>query len=220
MKIEEELIQTNFKREDNGLPSVIFHCIRFMMEKAIEHMGIFRINPSHALLTHYYDIFKAGGDVDLMSVDIDIHLPCGLLKSYFFKNESIFPVLHYNRLIDTIKLEDDEKRLDEIENIIKNCLSPEDLYTLNIVFHLLNLISIKSNMNLMTSKNLAICWSPCIFRDMGQGADVIIYMIDNVNRIFGEIELQKIINNMIEYKQQQSNIVETNDNNLSELVLK
>jgi len=124
--------------------------------------------------------FQSSGNIDLLCEGIDSHLAAGLLKAYFrtLKNP-IFPIEHYPALLLVTKIDNEEEQLSVIKELLKTHLKPEDYNTLIHVFHLLNAIASKSEENLMSARNIGICWSPTLFHQGNEAEDLIIFMINH-----------------------------------------
>jgi len=159
-------------------------------------MGIFRISPNHSQLQNYLSLFQRSIDVDLASEKVDIHLVAGLLKAYFRTLEkSVFPTEHYPSLLLCGKIDDEQEKIAVINNLFKTQLNREDYNTLYLVFKLLNSISLKSEQNLMSSRNIAVCWCPTLFHSGNEAEELLMNIIDNHDKIFENFELKANINN-------------------------
>jgi len=198
-----------FKREEDGVPCIVFQCIRFIYNReGLTIMGIFRIDPSTTLMEKYYEIFKNNGDIDLLLDDnLDAHLACGLLKQYFMNNV----ILDNEIYVDLKKNESivEEEKINAIELGIKK-LGEKDFNTLCYLFTLLNDIVRKQELNLMSAKAIATIWSPILFKD-GEGVDLVEIMIKNCEKIYEKIKMRKRIEDIMAKK--------IDNNNFNELEL-
>jgi len=69
----------------------------------------------------------------------------------------------------------------------------------------------KNEENLMSPRNIGICWSPTLFHQGNEAEDLIIFMIENHEKIFGKLD----INNMTKV-----NVKSFNHNKVNSIVQK
>jgi len=174
-------------------------------------MGIFKIDPNKSDMQKYLDIYKSNVDLDLLNIveEVDVHIPCGLLKSYFLSHY-ILNETEYIKLLEASSIENEEEKLSEVTNIIKK-LKEKDILTLTYLFHFFKEVVKNKDFNLMSSKSLASQWTPVIFHGNNEGEDIIETFIDHCDEIFGKFKLKQYINGIVERKFEQNTF---NVNNL------
>jgi len=184
---EEE--QIHYKKDnESGVPCLVLQCINVIKEKGLNEMGIFRISSNYADLQKYLKLFQSGKDIDLLSEDVDTHLAAGLIKAYFRTlNEPVFPTENYPSLFE-IKLIDKEDTITSFKSLFKDNMTTDNYNTIIYVFNLLNSIAQNSEFNLMTSRNIAVCWGPSLFHGGNEAEDILAFIIDHNETIFGNTE--------------------------------
>jgi len=186
-----EKIETVMSRpNEEHIPSVLRQMFASLVKSAaMETVGIFRVSAGVKDLQSLKNSFDAGEKVTLKKHDP--HLVAGLLKAYFIElPEPLFTFILYENFIAAsdapdvkAKLRDIVKKLPLHNRMIANCL-----------FLYLSRVVTKSEVNKMTSTNLAIVFGQILLRPKVETLELLRHapkitnvlkiMIDNVNDIF------------------------------------
>ncbi|KAK5579683.1 hypothetical protein RB653_009368 [Dictyostelium firmibasis] len=146
------------------LPSLVSRSIDLLIEQGISSVGIFRTCASATALKKIKTRFEAGEDVDLKAEGVDVDTVAGVLKSYFRELPiPIFPENLHESFYQAMRQPSNEERIQSLKEIIDQ-LSPLECKMIKKLFHLLHLISLEKDVNMMSPENIAICWAPTFFR--------------------------------------------------------
>eukprot|EP01130_Rhizamoeba_saxonica_P017674 TRINITY_DN8617_c0_g1_i2.p1 TRINITY_DN8617_c0_g1~~TRINITY_DN8617_c0_g1_i2.p1 ORF type:complete len:377 (-),score=116.77 TRINITY_DN8617_c0_g1_i2:36-1166(-) len=171
-----------------GVPCIVARCLIFLDKRGIKESGIFRISANANDMMSYQEKFNMGHDVDLLKEEIyDEHLVAGLLKQYFRSLPSpVFPEDMEKDFMSAAKLEDDQERIEKIKELLEE-MNPRIVNIMKQVFNLLYKVSLHSETNMMTTRNIATCWTPTLFASPGgEAIYACIAMIDFCHEIYGE----------------------------------
>jgi len=210
---EPQEVEMNYSRDDTGVPHLVLQTTKFLYEKGLREMGIFRIPANHENLNNYLKLFQSNENIDLScEKGFDCHLAACLLKAYFRTlDHPLFPNEHYPSLLLVSKIDSEDEQVTVIKDLLNTYVKMEDYNTLIHVFHLLFAIASKNEENLMSPRNIGICWSPTLFHQGNEAEDLIIFMIENHEKIFGKLD----INNMTKV-----NVKSFNHNKVNSIVQK
>jgi len=188
----------NYQRDEYGVPLIVSECIKFIHEKGLKEMGIFRISPDSSKQDRFLHTFQRGNYVDLLNEPgVDCHLAAGLLKAYYRTLPlPIYPRDFYSSLLSSNDI-DNTQQINLIKDLIKTHIKVEDLNNLTVLFNLLREISIRSEENLMPANNIAICFSPTLFHAGNEAQDSVVIMIEFCEQIFGKLSNMAKINEFI-----------------------
>ncbi|KAN0023780.1 hypothetical protein ACTFIV_008167 [Dictyostelium citrinum] len=146
------------------LPPLVSRSIDLLMEQGISSVGIFRTCASATALKKIKTRFEAGEDIDLKAENIDVDTVAGVLKSYFRELPNpIFPENLHESFYQAMRQPSNEEKMQSLKEIIDQ-LSPLECKMIKKLFHLLHLISLEKDVNMMSPENIAICWAPTFFR--------------------------------------------------------
>ncbi|KAM9975143.1 hypothetical protein ACTFIW_008621 [Dictyostelium discoideum] len=146
------------------LPPLVSRSIDLLMEQGISSVGIFRTCASATALKKIKTRFESGEDIDLKAENIDVDTVAGVLKSYFRELPNpIFPENLHEYFFQAMRLPSKEETIQSLKDIIDQ-LSPLECKMIKKLFHLLHLISLEKDVNMMSPENIAICWAPTFFR--------------------------------------------------------
>lgn len=161
-----------------GIPVVITDSIEDIRKRGLDEVGIFRRSPNMRIFREIKDSFDNGDSVDLSTSDI--HVSATLLKVFCRRLPTpIFPESLYQEFEPMRRIRSDNERNDFIRNeILSKIPSPEKMILAEI-FHLLHEVSLHSNVNLMTSNNLAIVWAPNLVESGNPLVDLSMSSVDN-----------------------------------------
>ena len=186
------------------IPFVLHQLFDQLEHVAIRTDGIFRESCDISQLQQVID--DVDNEIDVNFKEYNSHLLANLLKKYIKSMQNKLPIEFAN--IDCGNIQ-------EIQQMLLSMKNESYLFFLERLFRLLHQISIRSDVNRMTSTNLAIVIVPNIFdveisfgTDLTRMNDLVSSMIDNYEYIFDDIrkEFMEKINKDLEYLQQQKEI--------------
>ncbi|KAJ5063874.1 GTPase activating protein [Bipolaris maydis] len=177
-----------FRRDGSPVPIIVYQCIQAVDLYGLEVEGIYRIPGTSSHIQQMKALF------DSESFQHDVNSVAGLLKQFF--RELPDPLLtreFYGKYIEAARIDDDTMRRDSMHALI-NALPDPNYATLRALALHLHRVQQSSEINRMSTANLAICWAPSIMgphkgnnmADAGLQARVIITILDNVLQIFDE----------------------------------
>ncbi|EOA81254.1 uncharacterized protein SETTUDRAFT_122821 [Exserohilum turcica Et28A] len=187
-----------FRRDGSPVPMVVYQCIQAVDLYGLEVEGIYRIPGTSSHIQQMKALFDSdASQVDFRNPEAfqhDVNSVAGLLKQFF--RELPDPLLtreFYNKYIDAARIDDDTMRRDSMHALI-NALPDPNYATLRAISLHLHRVQQSSEINRMSTANLAICWAPSIMgphkgnnmADAGLQARVIVTILDNVLQIFDE----------------------------------
>ncbi|ORX94581.1 RhoGAP-domain-containing protein [Basidiobolus meristosporus CBS 931.73] len=154
-----------------GIPQFFSECVEFVRANGIEVEGIFRRSPSSTSLKEAKEIYNRGNRLDLN--EYGIHVAAVLLKMFFRELPTpVFPAEIYDIVREMQSCSNDTESIRYIRNNIFPTFSKPMLILLAQIFRLMNDVSTKSSINLMTPYNLAVVWSPNLVRSGNPMVDV------------------------------------------------
>jgi hypothetical protein len=162
----EEVIK---RPENNGLeiPLVMDKAIRYLLEKALDVEGIFRLSGGNSQIKELKKSFDNGEEVDLSDVE-DPHVVVGLLKMYLRELPiPLFPFNLYSSLMETQKLGDIDAKISHLRSIVSSLPHAHNAAVKHL-FCFLTKVARKSDVNRMTAPNLAIVIAPNVIRDANE----------------------------------------------------
>ncbi|KAN0038240.1 hypothetical protein ACTA71_000412 [Dictyostelium dimigraforme] len=146
------------------LPPLVSRSIDLLLEQGISSVGIFRTCASATALKKIKTRFESGEDIDLKAENVDVDTVAGVLKSYFRELPNpIFPENLHESFFQAMRQPSHEEKIQSLKEIIDQ-LSPLECKMIKKLFHLLHLISLEKDVNMMSPENIAICWAPTFFR--------------------------------------------------------
>lgn len=155
----------NIEHSKTGVPEVVEKCVAYLYHY-VDVEGIFRKSGGAAFIDELRKSFNRGEDVDISEVD-DPHAVCGLLK--LFLRELADPVMTFDLYEGFVQTQIAMGKAEEMHwvSTVKSLLSniPKvNLRVLKLLFDLAQAIVAKSDVNLMTSSNLAIVFGPNLLK--------------------------------------------------------
>ncbi|KAJ3127859.1 hypothetical protein HK098_005635 [Nowakowskiella sp. JEL0407] len=144
------------------LPLLIHDCISRILPHISTTTGLFRKSPSSLLLAEVKRFYENNVKVDLneyWEYD-DVHLWCTLMKVYVRELPGAVFGSEMVKVVSLIAVKPNLKsKITYIKTQILPRLSTLHTLLLREIFDLLHKISVNSNINLMTSTNLALIWA-------------------------------------------------------------
>jgi len=164
------------------IPLIVLNCMKYLLKNATQVEGIFRLSGRAQRIDELREAYDRGEVVDF-SAETDVHVISGLLKLYFRKLPD--PVCCFDLYSDWISSYD-STNMDLTKQKLRSLLKklPEtNFLTLSSLMGLLSLIQESSEINKMTSANLAICWAPNIIRPREENLSSALVESNIVNNI-------------------------------------
>jgi hypothetical protein len=194
----QELLQRETGEEEppsGTVPLVIEQCLAEIEKRGLCEVGIYRIAGANSEINYLKDMFNKG-ECPLTSTT-DINAICDVVKSWFrVLPGSVFPPASYYAVIDVMKAESLDDRLNGIHNVVQSL--PQINYDLlkRICEHLEKVNDFEDQNN-MTTDALAIVFSPNLLRaprndfqmilaNMGYTHKLVHSLITHFNVIFDE----------------------------------
>eukprot|EP01100_Stratorugosa_tubuloviscum_P010827 TRINITY_DN470_c0_g4_i1.p1 TRINITY_DN470_c0_g4~~TRINITY_DN470_c0_g4_i1.p1 ORF type:complete len:650 (-),score=280.08 TRINITY_DN470_c0_g4_i1:242-2191(-) len=148
-------LQKILAREKTKVPTIVTDIIEHLENHALEVEGIFRIPGDQKEIEYIKKILDRGHTIDFSTVR-DPHTVCAVLKLFLRQlPEPVFLFKNFNPLIDAISRNADESlQLAAIINII-NDLPLANIRLFYVILQLCHKVAHHSDINRMTSKNLA-----------------------------------------------------------------
>eukprot|EP01118_Nematostelium_gracile_P011961 TRINITY_DN4314_c0_g2_i1.p1 TRINITY_DN4314_c0_g2~~TRINITY_DN4314_c0_g2_i1.p1 ORF type:complete len:766 (-),score=242.13 TRINITY_DN4314_c0_g2_i1:1027-3177(-) len=141
------------------VPEVIDQCAKYIQEKALDTVGIFRLSGSAVSINEYKKAINRGEKIDL-SKESDPHAVSGLLKLYFRElPEPILTFQYYDQFIAAQCIPNQNLRVRYLKNLIQ-ALPKINLEVLRVLFSLLVKVQEHSAVNKMGIPNLATVFGP------------------------------------------------------------
>ncbi|KAJ8454279.1 hypothetical protein ONZ45_g19367 [Pleurotus djamor] len=191
-------------RRENGdevppgtIPKVLEQCLYVIESRGLTEVGIYRIAGANSEINALKDAFNRGESP--IRPDTDIHAVCDLVKTWFrLMPEPVFPSSAYHDIIEGMKLEDLDARLNKIREVVQG-LPPSNFDLLRRVAEHLDKVTDFEESNQMTAEALAIVFSPNLLRaphndfvmilaNMGQTHKLVKALITHFHTIFDEVD--------------------------------
>ena len=184
------------------IPFVVTDLITELRNRHSENVeGIFRLNGSDTKIRELCDDLNKGRINDWSKYE-DIHTISTSLKRYFRKMAEVEPLMTtqlYDLFMAVVMLDDPDRVVELIRNLV-NEIGQVRRYTLAYLMKYLYEITLNSKVNLMTAKNLGVCFGPNLLASndvpaseaMQQGLavnKVVELMIEKYETIFAGLEV-------------------------------
>ncbi|WBW72172.1 RhoGAP Rga7 [Schizosaccharomyces osmophilus] len=154
-------------REHSNVPNVVVQCTTQIETFGLNIQGIYRIPSSAAKVLALRQQFTKEPLTILNSAKDygnDVHSLADLLKSFFRElSEPLIPNQHYNDFIDAGKVEDEARRRDAVHRAINDLPDANYSTIRHLTIHLTK-IKDNSDVNKMSTNNLAIIWGPTLLK--------------------------------------------------------
>lgn len=146
------------------LPLLVSRSVELLIDRGTKSVGIFRTCASASQLKKIKARFEAGEDVDLKAENVDVDTVAGVLKTYFRELPTpLFPEVLHESFYQAYRQPTVPDKIKLYKEIIDNLTPIENLLAKRL-FLLLHLISLEKQENMMPPENIAICFSPTLFR--------------------------------------------------------
>ncbi|KAJ3038245.1 hypothetical protein HDV00_000842 [Rhizophlyctis rosea] len=161
-----------YRIEPTDVPAVVYRSIEFMDVYGLEEVGIYRLSGSAKEVAGLKQLFNAGADLDLTSIQIDPHTVSSMFKAFFRElPESILTQNLSSQFSDisaSLSAGEDPTNVnakpDQIKRIASLCLQlPRENYALLafLCAHL-NRVQERQGVNKMGLGNLQVIFSPTL----------------------------------------------------------
>ncbi|KAK9978096.1 hypothetical protein ABG768_019864 [Culter alburnus] len=144
-----------------GLPLVLTHIVEFVEKHGLFSSGLFRVSGS---VKRCLELRKSFDHGDFPEFDTgDIPTLASLLKLFLRELPGgLIPEPHMTNLLKVFR-ESKQEELNQAVRMILNSLPEEHFNVLCYLMFFLSRVAAESQLNLMTSKNLATVFGPTIF---------------------------------------------------------
>ncbi|XP_071823520.1 rho GTPase-activating protein 8-like [Apostichopus japonicus] len=150
------------KDNNNGdpIPRVVRETVDFLKKNALDKEGIFRRCPKAETVKQVQDLYNSGKEFDY-SLYPDMHIHALILKTFFRElPEPIMTYDLYDIIINIQELKEQPDRVQACKELVCHKLPVDNYLVLQHAMELLYQVSENSDVNMMTSKNLAIVFGP------------------------------------------------------------
>ncbi|KAJ1974698.1 hypothetical protein H4R35_003490 [Dimargaris xerosporica] len=172
------LIELLGPNAEHGLPQVVTDCIQYIEDHGLDTEGIFRRSPHSHQLQEAKRAYNTGNRANLD--DYGVHVAAVLLKMYFRELPTpLIPHLLYADASAMIDCDTDSKRVTHIQANLLPRLDPPSRFALAHIIYLMHRISLNSQVNKMTSHNLAVVWTPNLAKSDNLRMDLQMYDPNN-----------------------------------------
>jgi len=165
------------EKESNSspIPKVVKICIDLITEKHLEVEGLFRISANSNTLDKLKKEIDKGNFDDLMN-ELEPHNIAGLLKLFIRTlPEPILTFGLFHEFLDVMSKPQDD-RVGILKDLFQR-LPKNHIEISGTLFSFLLVVSQKSDINKMTSSNLAIVFGPNVLQSGGELMDEVMTMI-------------------------------------------
>ncbi|ELP85079.1 rho gtpase activating protein, putative, partial [Entamoeba invadens IP1] len=188
------------KKSGWRFPLPLYRCIDYLeRNNGAMTEGIFRISSSNDELKRVKEMFDGGMDIEYKNIG-DVHVASGVIKSYLRElPDSVIPKTKYNEFLGLATTSNIEK---ELKSKIE-ALPDENKNILWLLIRFLRKVTDNTELTQMTPNNLAVCFSPSLFRSPDNDATremtdaamlrkVIITMIEKYNDVFMDVDKRNV----------------------------
>ncbi|KAI0046467.1 hypothetical protein FA95DRAFT_1606903 [Auriscalpium vulgare] len=145
-----------------AIPSIIERCLAEVEARGLTEVGIYRIAGATTEVSSLKDALNRG--IWPITPTTDIYAICDLVKSWFrVLPECAFPAFSYFDIINAMKIEDFNTRMDRVRTII-HALPRHNFDLVKRVVEHLDKVTDYEEQNHMTADALAIVFSPNLLR--------------------------------------------------------
>ncbi|XP_013397846.1 rho GTPase-activating protein 100F [Lingula anatina] len=162
-------LESVIRREKSGLrvPIIVHKCIEEIDRRGLETVGTYRVCGSARRKGELREEFEKNPFLVDLSPDnvMDIHVVTGLLKDYLRElPEPLFTNALYNMLVDAlcVQMPGDPEGNAKLMLSILECLPKPNQDTMVMLLDHLNRVAKRSDINKMTTHNLAVCFGPVL----------------------------------------------------------
>eukprot|EP01091_Cochliopodium_minus_P009293 TRINITY_DN2259_c0_g1_i1.p1 TRINITY_DN2259_c0_g1~~TRINITY_DN2259_c0_g1_i1.p1 ORF type:complete len:1030 (-),score=301.04 TRINITY_DN2259_c0_g1_i1:31-3120(-) len=181
------------------IPIILSVTVSYVMKYGLESEGIFRKSGSKTEIERICDMFNNGAHVVIENYTTDEHTGAGVLKQWF---RSLTEPICTFALYEEFVAAHSEYNLDinYLKSVVKK-LPKANLYSLQHLLKCLSEVTKRSNLNKMTTMNLAIVFGPNSISKEGASPfdtsgyenvySVFACLVDKYDEIFSEIEQER-----------------------------
>eukprot|EP00794_Sanderia_malayensis_P009068 gene9068-10036_t len=179
-------LEDHLKVNDREISFVIEECVLYLLDQATDVEGLFRIAGSAAKIKKLRAAFDAG-IVDLNEFENDVHAVTGVLKQYL--RELPDPLLTHELYEDWIKASNITERDARLQALWTICdrLPAANKVNLRYLICFLKKIADNSEVNKMSSSNIAIVIAPNVLWDCSDNSGMNVLHTGNTTTIFDSL---------------------------------
>lgn len=190
-------IEKRIQVENTTIPLIVTRCIQEVEARGMLMEGIYRKSGARSQISAIEEAFEKSFDAadfeDALTGDISG--VTSALKQYLrYLPNSLIHIDHYDNFVEAARIPEQAKAIEQLRYVI-NSLPPAYRDCLNLLMHHLSKVCQYSEVNLMTSRNLAVCFAPTLVRhtdgtrellDMQPRNDGTQLMIEHYSAIFAD----------------------------------
>ncbi|CAA22624.1 RhoGAP Rga7 [Schizosaccharomyces pombe] len=154
-------------REHSNIPNIVMQCTSQVENFGLNLQGIYRVPSSSARVNMLRSQFENNPLLQLHTpedYENDVHAVADLLKIFFRElREPLIPDNHQRDFIDAGNVEDESRRRDAVHRAINDLPDANYSTIRHLTIHLAK-IKENSDVNKMSTNNLAIIWGPTIIK--------------------------------------------------------
>jgi len=188
------------KRENTIIPYFVLDAIKYLKETgSIDIVGIFRISGNVTFINEVKQLLDEGKRIDLSSFNFNgPHVVTGLLKMYFRQlPDPIVTHRYFEQFVQAANIVPEHKAVEKIKLLLPQ-LPQCHRYCLDFIINFCSLVTTRSDINKMTSKNISSLMGPNLLKrenpnpmkmleDISNANKVVELLIDNYWEIFNNV---------------------------------
>jgi len=174
----------HFDRNSETIPVLVEDCISYLEKpEYLKQEGIFRLSGSQEEINRLKQLYLEGKPVDLHKMARDVNDVTGLLKCFFRElPEAILTWELYECFLAAICIPDLEARMDCLRKVIV-LLPPCNRLILDRLLGFLKKVTSNQSSNKMSAQNLAIVFSPTLYRPKEETLEIVIQDSTHANHL-------------------------------------
>eukprot|EP00008_Paramoeba_atlantica_P008988 CAMPEP_0201476076 /NCGR_PEP_ID=MMETSP0151_2-20130828/1371_1 /ASSEMBLY_ACC=CAM_ASM_000257 /TAXON_ID=200890 /ORGANISM="Paramoeba atlantica, Strain 621/1 / CCAP 1560/9" /LENGTH=342 /DNA_ID=CAMNT_0047856355 /DNA_START=89 /DNA_END=1114 /DNA_ORIENTATION=- len=176
-----------------GIPDIIHDCTYQIRMRGLLEVGILRASGSNSHIKEIQSMYRKGKPVDLS--EVYIHTVSGVLKNYL--RDMSIPLLTFEKYDSFLALageEDENVKVDKLRGLIEQLpLTNQEI--LHKLFVLIREVGESSEINKMTSTNLATMFAPIWFKKKDQERAAFLLDLDDLIEITNLLITKNILEN-------------------------
>jgi len=174
----------HFDRNSETIPVLVEDCISYLEKpEYLKQEGIFRLSGSQEEINRLKQLYLEGKPVDLHKMARDVNDVTGLLKCFFRElPEAILTWELYECFLAAICIPDLGARMDCLRKVIV-LLPPCNRLILDRLLGFLKKVTSNQSSNKMSAQNLAIVFSPTLYRPKEETMEIVIQDSTHANHL-------------------------------------
>ncbi|XP_013415832.1 rho GTPase-activating protein 35-like [Lingula anatina] len=154
----------DYLQGDAILPMFVEKCIVYIEENGLGSEGLYRVPGNKAHVELLLQKFNEDHTLVFTDLEISVNDVATAVKTFFRElQEPLIPNKLNNEFISAAGIHDKTRRLQALREVLQK-LPAGNYRVLKFIATHLNKVTTLSDVNCMTSTNLAICWWPTLLR--------------------------------------------------------